>query len=88
MDESREAIDEKTTELAKSVKSTTNVVLISSIIPHRDKLVDRGSKVNCIVENFRKEDETIKFMRQKSLDSKKILERMAYTSIILSLPEL
>ena len=71
MDESRETIAEKTTELAKSVKSTTNEVLISSIIPRRDKLVDRGYKVNCIVENFCKEDETIKFMRQKYLDSKK-----------------
>ena len=33
MDESREAIAEKTTELAKSVKSTTNEVLISSTSP-------------------------------------------------------
>ena len=71
MDESPEAIAEKTIELAKSVKSTTNEVVISSIIPRRDKLADKGSKVNGIVENFCKEDETIKFMRQKSLDSKK-----------------
>ena len=69
MDESPEAIAEKTIELAKSVKSTTNEVVISSIIPHRDKLADKGSKVKSIVENFCKEDETIKFMRQKSLDS-------------------
>ena len=71
MDESPEAITEKTIEVAKRVKSTTNEVEISSIIPHRDKLADKGSKVNGIVENFCKEDETIKFMRQKSLDSKK-----------------
>ena len=70
MDESPEGITEKTTELAKSVKSTTNEVVISSIIPRRDKLADKGSKVNGIVENFCKEDETIKFMRQKSLDLK------------------
>ena len=49
----------------------TNEVVISSIILHRDKLADKGSKVNNIVENFCKEDETIKFMRQKPLDSKK-----------------
>ena len=71
MDETPEAIAEKTIELPKSVKSTTNVVVISSIVPRRDKLADKGSKVNGIVENFCKEDETIKFMRQKSLDSKK-----------------
>ena len=52
MDESPEAIAEKTIELAKSVKSTTNEVVISSIIPRRDKLADKGSKVNGIVENF------------------------------------
>ena len=71
IDESPEAIAEKTIELAKSVKSTTNEVVISSIIPCRDKLTDKGSKVNGIVEHFCKEDETIKFMRQESLDSKK-----------------
>ena len=71
MDGSPEAIAEKTIELAKSVRSTTNEVVISNIIPRRDKLADKGSKVNNIVENFCKEDETIKFMRQKSLNSKK-----------------
>ena len=71
MDESPEAIAEKTIEVAKTVKSTTNEVVIWSIIPRRDKLADKGSKVNGIVENFCKEDETIKFMRQKPLDSKK-----------------
>ena len=71
MDESPEAIAEKTIDLAKSVKSTTNEVVISSIIPCRDKLADKGSKVNDLIENFCKKDETIKFMRQNSLDSKK-----------------
>ena len=70
MDESPEAI-----ELAKSVKSTTNEVVISNIISRRDKLADKRSKVNNIVKNFRKEDEKIKFMRQKSLDSKKYIEK-------------
>ena len=74
MDDSPEAIAEKTIELAKSVKSTTNEVVISSIIPRRYKLA-KGSKVNGIVENFCKEDETIKFMRQKSLDSKKHIRK-------------
>ena len=71
MDECPEAIAEKTTELAKSVKATTSEVVISSIIPRRDKVADKGSKVNRIVENFCKEDDTMKFMRQKFLDSKK-----------------
>ena len=88
MDESPKANAEKTIELAKTVKSTTNEVVISSIIPRRDKLTDKGSKVNGIVENFCKEDETIKFMRQKSLDSRNILERMTYSSIILASPNL
>ena len=52
MNESPEAIAEETTELAKSVKSTSNEVVTSSIIPRRDKLADKGSKVNGIVENF------------------------------------
>ena len=47
------------------------MVVISSIIPRRDKLADKGSKVDDIVEKFCKEDEAIKFLRQKSLDSKK-----------------
>ena len=71
MDGSPEEIAEKTIELSKSVKSTTNEVVILSIIPRRDKLADKGSKVNSIVENFCKEDETIKYMRQNSLYSKK-----------------
>ena len=55
MDESQEAVAEKTIELAKSVKSPTNEVVISIITPRRDKLADKGSKVNNIVENFCKE---------------------------------
>ena len=73
MDESPEAIAEKTIELIKNVKSTTNEVVISSVIPRSDKLVDKGSKVNNTVEDFCKENETIKFMRQKSLDLKKLI---------------
>ena len=46
------------------------MVVISSIIPRRE-LADKGSKVNDIVEKFCKEDEAIKFLRKKSLDSKK-----------------
>ena len=71
MDEAPEAIAENTFELAKSIKPTTNEVLILSIIPRRDKLADKGSKVNSILENFYKGDETTKFIWQKSLDSKK-----------------
>ena len=71
MDESPEPIAEKTIELAKSVRSTTNEVIISCIVPRRGKLADKGSKVNNIVKNLCKQDETINFMRQKSLDSKK-----------------
>ena len=71
MDESLEAISKQTIELAKSVKSTANVVVISSIIPHRRKLDVKGSKVNNIVEHFFKEDKTIKIMWQKSFDSEK-----------------
>ena len=70
MDESPEAIAEKTIELAKSTKSITNQV-VSSIIPRRDQQADKGSKVNSVVENFCNEDQTIKFIWQKSLDSKK-----------------
>ena len=75
MDESPEPVAEKTIKLAKNVKSTTNEVVISSIIPRKDKIADKGSKVNGILENFCKEDETIKFMRQKSLDSKKHIRK-------------
>ena len=71
MNEYPETIAEKTIELAKSIKSTTNEVEILSIIPSRDKLADKGFKVNSIVEKVCKEDDTITFMRQKSLDSKK-----------------
>ena len=89
MDESPEAIAEKTMEVAKSVKSTTNEVVISSIIPRRDKLADKGSKVNGIVSKI-----SVKKMRQSNLCGKNlliqrnILERMAYTSIILALTKL
>ena len=89
MDESPEAIAEKTMEVAKSVKSTTNEVVISSIIPRRDKLADKGSKVNGIVSKI-----SIKKMRQSNscgknlLIQRNILERMAYTSIILALTKL
>ena len=69
--ESPEAIAEKTIELGKSVKSTTNEVVITINISRRDKLVDKGFKEMSVFENFCKEDGTIKFMRQKSLDSKK-----------------
>ena len=89
MDESPEAIAEKTMEVEKSVKSTTNEVVISSIIPRRDKLADKGSKVNGIVSKI-----SIKKMRQSNscgknlLIQRNILERMAYTSIILALTKL
>ena len=89
MNESPEAIAEKTMEVAKSVKSTTNEVVISSIIPRRDKLADKGSKVNGIVSKI-----SIKKMRQSNscgknlLIQRNILERMAYTSIILALTKL
>ena len=89
MYESPEAIAEKTIEVAKSVKSTTNEVVISSIIPRRDKLAEKGSKVNGIVSKI-----SVKKMRQSNLCGKNlliqrnILERMAYTSIILALPKL
>ena len=89
MDESPEAITEKTIEVAKTVKSTTNEVVIWSIIPRRDKLADKGSKVNGIVSKI-----SVKKMRQSNLCGKNlliqrnILERMAYTSIILALPKL
>ena len=71
MDESPELITEKTIELEKNVKPTTNEVVISSIIPRRDKLAHKGSKVNNIVENLCEEYETIKFMRQISFDARK-----------------
>ena len=46
-----------------------------NIIPRRDKLAGKGSKVKNIVENFCKEDETNKFIRQKSLDWNKHIEK-------------
>ena len=55
---------EKIIELTKSIKSTTNEVVNLSIIPRRDKLASKESKVNNIVENFYKEDQTVKFMPQ------------------------
>ena len=55
---------EKIIELTKSIKSTTNEVVNQSIIPRRDKLASKESKVNNIVENFYKEDQTVKFMPQ------------------------
>ena len=62
MSESLEAIAEKATKLAKSPKSTTNKVINSNVIPHRDEPADKVFKVNNIVQNFCKEDDTIKFM--------------------------
>ena len=55
----------------QSVKSTTNELVISSIISLRDKLADKESIVNNIVKNFCNVDEAIKFMRQKSPDARK-----------------
>ena len=75
MNVSPELITEKTIELKKSVKSTTNEVVISTINPRRDNLAHKGSKVNNIVENFYKEYKTIKFMRQISLDARKHIEK-------------
>ena len=56
MDESPEATAEKTIELGKNARSTTNNAVISSIIRRRDKLADKGSRVNSIVENFCNQD--------------------------------
>ena len=64
-DKSPEFFAKKINELVKSATSTANEVIISSIIQRRDKLAD-------IVENFGKEGETIKFMRQKSIEQEKI----------------
>ena len=64
-DKSPEFFAKKIIELVKSATSTANEVIISSIIQRRDKLAD-------IVENFGKEGETIKFMRQKSVEQEKI----------------
>ena len=66
MSESLEAIAEKATKLAKSPKSTTNKVIISNVIPHIDELADKVFKVNNTVQNFCKEDDTIKFMNKFS----------------------
>ena len=64
-DKSPEFFAKKINELVKSATSTANEVIISSIIQRRDKLAD-------IVENFGKEGETIKFMRQKFIEQEKI----------------
>ena len=56
MDQVPGEIAEKTIEPAKSVKSTTNEVVISIVILRNDKLADKGSKVNSIAENFCKEE--------------------------------
>ena len=64
-DKSPEFFAKKIIELVKSATSTANEVIISSIIQRRDKLAD-------IVEIFGKEGETIKFMRQKSIEQEKI----------------
>ena len=88
MDESPEAIAGKTTEVAESVKSTTNKVIISSSIPGRDKLADKGPRLTTLSKI------SVKKMRQPNLCGKNILmqgsilERMADTSIILTLPKL
>ena len=71
MDESPEEIAEKTIELAKSFKSTTNKVVILSITHCRDKVTDKGYKVNNIVEIFTKENVSFKFMQKKYLDARK-----------------
>ena len=88
VDESPEAIAEKTMEVAKSVKSTTNEVVISSIIPRRDKLADKGSKVNGIVSKISVKMRQSNLCGKNLLIQRNILERMAYPSIILALPKL
>ena len=88
MDESPEAITEKTIEVAKTVKSTTNEVVIWSIIPRRDKLADKGSKVNGIVSKISVKMRQSNLCGKNLLIQRNILERMAYTSIILALPKL
>ena len=77
----------KTTELAKSVRSTTNEVVISSIFPRRDKLANKGSKVNSIVEHFGKKVRQSSLSGKNLLIQRNILKRMACTSIILTLPK-
>ena len=57
-----------TIKLASSVKSATNEVVISGIIPSKG---DEGSKVNNIFETFWKDDKAIKFMRQRSFEASK-----------------
>ena len=59
------------------MKLNTNEEVILSIIHRRDELTVtavQSIKVNIIVETFRKEDETIKLMRQKSHDSRRYIE--------------
>ena len=71
MDESLAVVAEKIIQLTRSVKSTTNELVILNIITCRYNLANKGSKANNIVGNFCKEDDTIKFTWQKSLDSRK-----------------
>ena len=71
MDESLAVVAEKIIQLTRSVKSTTNELVILNIITCRYNLANKGSKANNIVRNFCKEDDTIKFTWQKSLDSRK-----------------
>ena len=71
MDESLEVVAEKIIELARSVKSTTNKLVILNIITCRYNLPNKGSKAKNIVGNFCKEDDTNKFTWKKSLDSRK-----------------
>ena len=52
MDQFPEATDEKNIELAKGIISTTNEVVISSIIPGRNKRADKGFIANNIVKKY------------------------------------
>ena len=75
--ESSELFTEKTIELVGGMKLNTNEEVILSIIHRKDELTVtavQSIKVNIIVETFRKEDETIKLMRQKSHDSRRHIE--------------
>ena len=52
MDQFPEATDEKNTELAKGIISTTNEVVISRIIPDRNKRAEKGFRANNIVKKY------------------------------------
>ena len=80
MDDSPEAIAEKTIELIKSANLATIEVVISSIITRRNKLADKGSKVSNIVKNFFKKIRQTSFCGKDLLIQRNIFERMAYTS--------